>query len=109
MWKELEHPNILPFLGVDMTLRRPSCCLISPWMKNGNVLEFIKANPNSDRLALVGTQSGIQRNLNVFKLRDVLEGLRYLHTLNPPVAHGDVKCVCVHIFVCSLSMTKSTA
>jgi serine/threonine protein kinase len=66
VWKELEHPNILPFLGVDMTLRQPSYCLVSPWMENGNVLEFIKAHPNPDRLALVSMQSDMQHNLNIF-------------------------------------------
>jgi hypothetical protein len=73
VWKELEHPNILPFLGVDMTLRYPSCCLISPWMKNGNVLEFIKAHPTTDRLALVRRQSGLQRNFNVLSFATSLK------------------------------------
>jgi serine/threonine protein kinase len=58
LWKELDHPNILPFLGVDMTLRHPSCCLVSPWMKNGSVLAFIKAHPDSDRLSLVCVRPG---------------------------------------------------
>jgi serine/threonine protein kinase len=106
LWKELDHPNILPFLGVDMALRYPTCCLVSPWMKNGNVLAFIKAHPDSDRLslvrALVKEVSALSKLTSFVQLRDVLEGLQYLHSLSPPVAHGDVKCVRFHIFfVCS--------
>jgi hypothetical protein len=50
--KKLEHLNVF---GVDMTLRHPSCCLISSWTRNGDVFEFIKARPNSDGLALADT------------------------------------------------------
>jgi serine/threonine protein kinase len=57
IWKELDHPNIIQFLGVDTTLRHPLYCLISPWMKNGNVKTYLKHNPDADRLALVHTFS----------------------------------------------------
>jgi serine/threonine protein kinase len=53
LWKELDHPNIVSFLGVDMKLRYPSYCLLSPWMKNGNVIIYLKLNPEADRLSLV--------------------------------------------------------
>ncbi|KAJ6562311.1 hypothetical protein B0H19DRAFT_878386, partial [Mycena capillaripes] len=33
----LNHPNILPFFGVDDIVFQPSFCLISPWMENGNL------------------------------------------------------------------------
>ena len=52
-WKHLEHPNIVPLLGV--TIDPPQ--LISDWMSGGNLTEYITNNPEADRLRLVGTLS----------------------------------------------------
>jgi hypothetical protein len=49
----MDHPNILPFFGVDEQMFRPSFCLISPWMDNGNVIKFLEKNPDFDRLKAV--------------------------------------------------------
>jgi serine/threonine protein kinase len=40
-WRELQHPNVLPFLGVDLKTFPGSFCLVSPWMKHGTVLKYI--------------------------------------------------------------------
>ncbi|EJD05033.1 kinase-like protein [Fomitiporia mediterranea MF3/22] len=77
-WSRLKHPNVLPLLGYaleetsDHVLQLPS--LISEWMENGNILDFVKSNPNFDivRLAL-----------------GMAEGLAYLHDNN--VVHSDFK------------------
>ena len=50
-WKALHHPNVLPLLGVTMTETR--FVMVSEWMINGNINEFVKAEINADRLALV--------------------------------------------------------
>ncbi|KAJ7126083.1 kinase-like domain-containing protein, partial [Mycena epipterygia] len=76
IWKELSHPNVLPLLGIDLTIRKPSCCLVSPWMKNGNVMAFLERYPDFDKSSLV---------------RDIANGLEYMHDLDPPVVHGDMK------------------
>ena len=52
-WKHLEHPNIVPLLGV--TIDPPQ--LISDWMSGGNLMEYITNNPEADKLGLVGTLS----------------------------------------------------
>ena len=52
MWKFLQHPNILPLVGVMMSEAR--FAMVSGWMANGNINEFIKANPEAGRLELVG-------------------------------------------------------
>jgi serine/threonine protein kinase len=45
----LDHPNIVPLLGVTSIPLQ----LISEWMTGGSLTEYIKKNPNADRLGLV--------------------------------------------------------
>ncbi|THU90223.1 kinase-like protein [Dendrothele bispora CBS 962.96] len=75
VWALLDHVNVLPFLGANTKLFS-SLCLISPWMANGNVMEYLRSNPKHDRLSA---------------LFDIIGGLAYLHGINPPVIHGDIK------------------
>ncbi|TDL15576.1 kinase-like protein [Rickenella mellea] len=77
MWRQLRHKNILPFYGVfqgDETFDR--LCLVSPWSEAGNIVDFLTSHPDSDRILL---------------LSDVVDGLCYLHSFDPPVVHGDLK------------------
>jgi len=52
MWNTLHHPNVLPLLGVMMTDNH--FAMVSEWMANGNITEFVEAHPDADRLELVG-------------------------------------------------------
>ncbi|KAJ7142965.1 kinase-like domain-containing protein, partial [Mycena epipterygia] len=73
IWRQLSHPNLLPFFGLYYLDNR--LCLVSPWMENGDVREFLKnAPPNTDRLPLIV---------------DVAMGLEYLH--KEQIVHGDLK------------------
>ncbi|KAJ6516320.1 kinase-like domain-containing protein, partial [Mycena sanguinolenta] len=75
IWRQLSHPNLLPFFGMYMLDDRLS--LISPWMDNGDLKDFLKnAPPDIDRLSL---------------MLDVARGLEYLH--GQDVVHGDLKTV----------------
>ena len=51
MWKTLHHPNVLPLIGVTMTENK--LVMVSEWMENGNINEFVKAYPNANRPELV--------------------------------------------------------
>ncbi|KAJ7800305.1 kinase-like domain-containing protein [Mycena olivaceomarginata] len=64
IWRQLCHPNVLPFFGLYYLENR--LCLVSPWMENGHIVKFLKnKNPsNKARLSLI---------------LDVALGLRYLH------------------------------
>ncbi|KAJ6516350.1 kinase-like domain-containing protein, partial [Mycena sanguinolenta] len=73
IWRQLSHPNLLPFFGMYVLEHR--LCLISPWMDNGNLKEFLKNDP-----------SGVNR---VSLMVDVARGLEYLHSQD--VVHGDLK------------------
>ncbi|KAJ7885887.1 kinase-like domain-containing protein [Mycena olivaceomarginata] len=76
IWRQLAHPNVLPFFGVYFPQEAGSrLCLVSPWMENGNVSSYLKRDPaGCNRLTLV---------------LDVALGLEYLHGLN--LVHGDLK------------------
>ncbi|KAG6912003.1 hypothetical protein DXG01_000251 [Tephrocybe rancida] len=77
VWRQLHHPNVLPFQGVCQW-PGPSfrVCLVSPWMANRNVLQYLQRNPDDDRRSLI---------------LDVAQGLNYLHTFDPSVIHGDLR------------------
>ena len=54
-WKSLQHPNVLPLLGVTMGERL--FAMVSEWMVNGNIVEFVKAHREANRFELVGSRS----------------------------------------------------
>ena len=50
-WKHLRHPNILPLLGV--TVSEHQFALVSEWMENGNINDFIERYRHVNRVELV--------------------------------------------------------
>jgi len=50
-WNALQHPNVLPLIGA--TISETVFAMISEWMPNGNINEFLKTHPDADRLGLV--------------------------------------------------------
>ncbi|KAF9648265.1 kinase-like protein [Thelephora ganbajun] len=73
MWKNLFHPNVLNLIGVPDTLEDGRFSMVSEWMANGNIMEYVRSNA-SNHLKL---------------LADAIEGLKYLHNAN--IVHGDLK------------------
>jgi len=45
------HPNVLPVIQVSEALF--PFCIVSPWMSDGNIIQYTQANPGADRLVLV--------------------------------------------------------
>ncbi|KAJ8083200.1 Rho guanine nucleotide exchange factor [Marasmius tenuissimus] len=76
VWRQLNHPNVLPFLGIFYLKDDSQFCLISPWMDHGNLLQYLKATRRADVDHLV-------------LVYDVAAGLAYLH--GKKVVHGDLK------------------
>ena len=50
-WKALRHPNVLPLLGVTMS--DTQFAMVSEWMANGNINQFIEAHRDANRFELV--------------------------------------------------------
>ena len=65
-WKTLRHPNVLPLLGV--TMGEGLFAMVSDWMINGNINEFIKAHRDTNRFELVGFYSHHWPHLSLMKL-----------------------------------------
>lgn len=53
-WKALDHPNLLPLLGVVVEDR---FALVSEWMENGNINRFVASHHCANRFELVGPPS----------------------------------------------------
>jgi len=49
VWKRLRHVNVVPFLGVTTVPLQ----LVSKWMPNGTLTEYVNARPHADRTSLV--------------------------------------------------------
>ena len=60
-WKHLRHPNILPLLGV--TVSRHKFAMVSEWMENGNINQFIEMDPHANRLVFVRHPYNLYRKL----------------------------------------------
>ena len=52
-WKRLSHPNILELIGV--MVGDEGCAMVSPWMENGNIAEFLRKDSRANPLKLVCT------------------------------------------------------
>jgi serine/threonine protein kinase len=97
-WRQLRHPHIVPFLGLDADSHAPYLCMVSPCMVGGNVLQYVKNHkPNVDVIGLVGIFLVLSNTgLNyAHKLLDIIRGIRYLHSEG--FVHGDLRAVCVYL------------
>ena len=56
----LQHPNILPLIGV--TLNEHRFALISEWMEHGNINEFVERDEDVNRIELVGCHLILQQH-----------------------------------------------
>ncbi|KIO27637.1 hypothetical protein M407DRAFT_23069 [Tulasnella calospora MUT 4182] len=79
VWSQLKaHSGIAKFLGFYADFQGGEAWLLSPWEPNGSVSEFIRSHSREvpEKLSLV---------------YDTIEALAFLHQLDPPVCHGDIK------------------
>ncbi|KAG2134520.1 kinase-like domain-containing protein [Suillus clintonianus] len=76
VWIKLSHDRILPFKGVTEGFG-PLPALVSPWMKNGSLNEYIRLK-----------YSELSDHQKLVIIQEVASGLSYLH--REGVVHGDL-------------------
>ncbi|KDQ20254.1 hypothetical protein BOTBODRAFT_184208 [Botryobasidium botryosum FD-172 SS1] len=74
VWKELRHPNVVRFLGICHI--DSIQYMTSKWMVNGDILSYLRRNPDADRVLLIAQAA---------------DGLGYLHSREPGIVHGDFR------------------
>ncbi|KAJ7717948.1 kinase-like domain-containing protein [Mycena metata] len=74
IWKNLDHDNILPFLGVDSETFPGFLCMVSLWMDKGSLASKSGA-PNEGAIPTL--------------IHEIAVGIQYLHSQN--IVHGDIR------------------
>ncbi|KAK0219351.1 kinase-like domain-containing protein [Armillaria nabsnona] len=74
IWRQCNHPNVLPFYGIFRDSAPSTYCLVSPFLDNGTLRQYMNktVEPDRHKLAL-----------------DITCGMDYLHTLS--IVHADLK------------------
>ncbi|KAH9057103.1 hypothetical protein EDB83DRAFT_2316074 [Lactarius deliciosus] len=70
-WRGLHHRNVLGFFGHVKI--EDIIYSVSPWMENGNIRDYVRGNPDADRMRL---------------LSEVASGMEFLHENG--IVHGDL-------------------
>ncbi|KAG8983500.1 hypothetical protein FRB90_005946, partial [Tulasnella sp. 427] len=79
VWSSLgTHSGISKLIGFYADFDQLEAWLLSPWEPHGNITEFIRQH-----------QLEVPEKLSL--VYDSINGLAFLHSLDPPVCHGDIK------------------
>ncbi|KAF9000289.1 kinase-like domain-containing protein [Cyathus striatus] len=76
VWACLNHPNIVPLLGITRDFG-PYTSMVCPWMEDGDLHNYLKDN-----------RATLTLSTRLKLLADITEGLCYLHTRS--IVHGDL-------------------
>ena len=61
IWSTLRHPNVLRLVGVTMMGERS--VMVSEWMDNGDIIQFLRKKKDANRLQLVFLLSRVPASL----------------------------------------------
>ncbi|KAJ6525873.1 kinase-like domain-containing protein, partial [Mycena vulgaris] len=90
VWKYLDHPHILSFIGIDRESFPSAFCMVSPWMENGTILKYLASHGRTNVGKLVSFLCSFRpSNHAVLQLYEIAQGLQYLHSTN--IVHGDLR------------------
>ncbi|KAJ7591214.1 kinase-like domain-containing protein [Mycena floridula] len=76
IWERDQGRHVLAFYGFCQT-DGPFPYMVSPWQANGNALTYVKLHDHEvDHIRMI---------------KYIAEGIEILHTMDPPIVHGDIK------------------
>ncbi|KAJ1272719.1 hypothetical protein BS78_06G223900 [Paspalum vaginatum] len=78
--KRVRHPNVVLFMGA--VTKSPHLSIVTEYLPRGSLFRLINKAANGEMLDL-------KRRLRM--ALDVAKGINYLHCLNPPIVHWDLK------------------
>ncbi|XP_019174792.1 PREDICTED: RGS domain-containing serine/threonine-protein kinase A [Ipomoea nil] len=78
LMKRLRHPNILLFMGAVTSPQR--LCIVTEFLPRGSLFRLLQRNT-----------SKLDWRRRVHMALDIARGMNYLHHLNPPLVHRDLK------------------
>ncbi|KXN83214.1 Cytokinesis protein sepH [Leucoagaricus sp. SymC.cos] len=71
----VSHPSVTPLYGTYLSAEHnPRICIVSPWMENGDLANYLTKFPDTPRIPLMS---------------DVAAGLQFLHDMG--IIHADLK------------------
>jgi serine/threonine protein kinase len=98
LWRQLDHPYILPFLGIDAETfaSRDALSLVSPWMELGTLKKYISSSSYNTARCGVRLVRNSSRFPHLFRrsirqLFETAQGIQYLH--EQQLVHGDINWV----------------
>ncbi|TVU15806.1 hypothetical protein EJB05_39344, partial [Eragrostis curvula] len=78
--KRVRHPNVVLFMGA--VIKCPHLSIVTEYLPRGSLFRLISK-------ASTGEMLDLKRRLRM--ALDVAKGINYLHCLNPPIVHWDLK------------------
>lgn len=105
VWASLSHPNVLKLLGYILEENGfPS--LISEWIGEGTVLEFVRNRPETNIVPLVRIVRSrlIRLHTKQAQVLGIARGMAYLHDQN--VVHSDIKSVSTSLALSTMLLTS---
>ena len=104
MWKNTSHPNVLNLIGTPSTLDDEGYSLVSDFMVNDKIMEYVRGNAGSHlKLVSFNCTPLCCLSLSTFQIVDLLERLKDFHHVN--IVHGDLKGVSLSAIVPQLPLT----
>lgn len=101
IWKTLNHPNVLELYGASSATANPPWFFVSPYMKHGSLVEYLKRIAMENDLGGLGISTSRSHHSfrgaspvlgegDVYRfMQEIAKGMGYLHSRD--VLHGDLK------------------
>ncbi|MCO5574518.1 hypothetical protein L7F22_028303 [Adiantum nelumboides] len=80
LMKRMRHPNVVLFMGA--VTKRPNFSIVTEYLPRGSLFRLIHR---------AGAREMLDEKRRIRMAIDVARGMNYLHRMNPPIVHRDLK------------------